>query len=306
LSSAELLHYIKRLTGKYQTPFGIAVWGFTAPGEAKEILVDSEGRLQIGGTVTAEVDFTDLKGVDNRTLTDLYNQMGTRASESTLSSILAQLDITLSALRDALKGAGNKDFTTLEADVESILAQIDVALSTRASESTLSAVDSKLGDIRGALGSVATDKMLTTPDNPPNLDVALSTRASESTLSSVLGQLDIKISELRDALKQSTIDTTVYTKSLADIWYQLTQTLAIHEQTPWNPPNLDVALSTRSSESTLSAFSGKFPSAVALGDALSNPTTTLIGSALLGWDSAGAVWERIKTDGGGRLLIWLG
>ena len=69
---------------------------------------------------------------------------------------------------------------------------------------------------------------------------------------------------------------------------------------------LDVALSTRASESTLSSLSGKFPSAQALGDALSNPTTTLIGSALLGWDSAGGVWERIKTDGSGRLLIWLG
>ena len=39
--------------------------------------------------------------------------------------------------------------------------------------------------------------------NPSNLDVALSTRASESTLQSVLGQLDIKLSEHRDALKPS-------------------------------------------------------------------------------------------------------
>ena len=70
--------------------------------------------------------------------------------------------------------------------------------------------------------------------------------------------------------------------------------------------NLDVALSTRASESTLSALSGKFPSASALGDSLSNPTTTVVGSALLGWDSAGGVWERLKTDGSGRLLLWLG
>ncbi|MBW2673176.1 MAG: hypothetical protein JRD89_07140 [Deltaproteobacteria bacterium] len=89
------------------------------------------------------------------------------------------------------------------------------------------------------------------------LDVGLSTRASEATLSSILSQLDITLSSLRDSLKQSTIDTTVYTKSLADVWYQLSQTLAVHEQTPWNPPNLDVALSTRASESSLTSFAAQ-------------------------------------------------
>jgi len=34
---------------------------------------------------------------------------------TTLASVLAQLDITLSALRDALRGAESKDFSTLEA-----------------------------------------------------------------------------------------------------------------------------------------------------------------------------------------------
>lgn len=38
-------------------------------------------------------------------------------------------DISLSALRDALKGVDNKDFSTLEEDVESILAQLDISLS---------------------------------------------------------------------------------------------------------------------------------------------------------------------------------
>jgi|GEM_PF-1519567 len=41
-------------------------------------------------------------------------------------------DISLSALRDALKGADDKDFSTLETDVEAILAKLDVALSTLA------------------------------------------------------------------------------------------------------------------------------------------------------------------------------
>jgi hypothetical protein len=86
----------------------------------------------------------------------------------------------LDALRDALKGANNKDFSTLEADVEAILAQLDVALSTRASETTLASIDGKvateatLSAIKNALASVGTDELLTTPDNPPNLDIALS------------------------------------------------------------------------------------------------------------------------------------
>lgn len=65
---------------------------------------------------------------------------------------------------------------------------------------------------------------------------------------------------------------------------------------------LDVSLSTRLSEAT---FTGRFPSAVALGDTLGNPTTTIVGGALLGWDSGGAVWERIYTDGSNRLKVQL-
>jgi len=37
----------------------------------------------------------------------------------------SNLDITLSALRDALKGANNKDFSTLEADVEAINSKLN-------------------------------------------------------------------------------------------------------------------------------------------------------------------------------------
>jgi len=37
-----------------------------------------------------------------------------------LSDHIKKLDIALSALRDALKGANDKDFSTLEADIESI------------------------------------------------------------------------------------------------------------------------------------------------------------------------------------------
>jgi hypothetical protein len=51
----------------------------------------------------------------------------------------------------------------------------------------------------------------------------------------------------------------------------------------------------------LSTFSGKFPSAVALADNLSNPTTTIVGSALLGFD--GTYWRRLAADTSGRLRV---
>ncbi|RLF43611.1 MAG: hypothetical protein DRN17_06055 [Thermoplasmata archaeon] len=54
----------------------------------------------------------------------------------------------------------------------------------------------------------------------------------------------------------------------------------------------------------LDIINEKFPDAAALSDSLANPTTTIVGSALLGFD--GSVWERLRTDGSGRLLIWLG
>ena len=110
-----------------------------------------------------------------------------------------------------------------------------------------------------------------------NVDVALSTRASETTLSGIKAQTD-KLS------------------------FDGSNRLYINAAVVANPPNLDVALSTRLSEST---FTGRFPSAVALGDSLANPTTTIVGGALLGWDSASSVWERIHTDGSNRLKVQL-
>ena len=56
--------------------------------------------------------------------------------------------------------------------------------------------------------------------------------------------------------------------------------------------------------SDIQSLNAKLPSATTLSDSLSNPSTTLVGSALLGYD--GSVWERLRTDGSGRLLIWLG
>jgi len=207
-----------------------------------------------------------------------------------LKARLDNLDLSLTSFRDALRGANNRTLTDLYNQLSSIYGRLDVALSTRASESTLSGLSGKfpsaaaLSDalsnptttIIGAAGlgwdgtywrRLAADtsgRLRISADvvaNPPNLDVALSTRASESTLSAIRSQTD-------------------------KLTFDANNRLAIQ-----NPPNLDTALSTRASESTLSGFSGKFPSAAALGDALGNPSTTIVGSALLGFD--GANWGRV-------------
>jgi hypothetical protein len=64
---------------------------------------------------------------------------------------------------------------------------------------------------------------------------------------------------------------------------------------------LDVALSSRASESTLNELSNKLPSAVNLSDNLANPSTTIIGSALLGWD--GTQWRRLLVSYLGVLIV---
>jgi hypothetical protein len=102
-----------------------------------------------------------------------------------------------------------------------------------------------------------------------------------------LDLIDLSLTGLRDAIRGTG------NKTLTDLDADLTNIYS----------RLDVALSTRASESTLSAFSGKFPSAVALADNLGNPTTTIIGVANLGWD--GTYWRRVAVDTSSRFKIAL-
>ena len=136
-------------------------------------------------------------------------------------------------------------------------------------------------------------------------------------IESIFNQFDLKISELRDALRGTG------NRTLTDLYDELTLiddlrgaldsvasdklrvsdgggSLTIdNSNIDTYLPNLDTSLSSRASESTLSGFSGKFPSASALGDSLGNPTTTIVGSALLGWD--GSHWRRLVADSSSRL-----
>ena len=51
----------------------------------------------------------------------------------------------------------------------------------------------------------------------------------------------------------------------------------------------------------MTILSSKFPDTVALADDLDNPTTTIVGSALLGFD--GTNWRRVAVDALGRLKV---
>jgi len=268
------------------------------------------GTNKIGSVDVATIPVTKgdwLSTIPNPSNLDVA--LSTRASESTLSGIKTQTDkLTFDA--------SNYLQVNVKATVNP--SNLDVALSTRASESTLSGLSGKfpsaiaLADnlanptttIIGVanLGfdgtywrRIATDTSgrmkvaLDSIPNPSNLDVALSTRASEATLSAIKNAL---ASVGTDKIRASIVDSLpAGTNKIGSV-----DVASIP-----NPSNLDVALSTRASESTLSGLSGKFPSAVALGDSLSNPTTTIVGDALLGFD--GTYWRRVRVDTSGRLAI---
>jgi len=275
-----------------------------------------------------------------RLLENLDVALSTRASESTLSAIAGALasratDKLRVSVVDALPlspanltqvsgtALTGRDWSSDFAKLQNL----DVALSTRASESTLSALSGKFPSAAAladnlsnptttVIGSallawdgtywrrVAADAssrlrvVAESVANPSNLDVALSTRASESTLSAIAGAL---ASKATDKLRVSVVDAL----PLSPI--NLTQVSGTSlTGRDWSSDfaklqNLDVALSTRASESTLSSLSGKFPSAAALADNLSNPTTTIVGSALLGWD--GTYWRRVAVDASSRLRV---
>jgi NCAIR mutase (PurE)-related protein len=238
--------------------------------------------------------------------------LSTRASESTLSAIKSKtdnLDVALSTRASETTLSGIKSQTDkLSFDTSNRLAiqnppNMDVALSTRASESTLSGIKSQTDKLTFDASNYLQVNVKATV-NPSNLDVALSTRASESTLSGLSGKFPSAVT-LADNLGNPTT-TIIGAANLGwdgTYWRRLATDTSSRLRTVVesiaNPSNLDVALSTRASESTLSGLSGKFPSAVALSDSLSNPTTTIIGVANLGWD--GTYWRRLATDTSSRL-----
>ncbi|MEM0459293.1 MAG: hypothetical protein QXZ31_05460 [Thermofilaceae archaeon] len=220
-----------------------------------------------------------LYGKFNGMFMDAYGRVGVAIYDDRIglaksSDVAAVRDRLPSSLTTAgnLRAAVMEDTVGLakESTLSSILGRLDVALSTRASESTLTAIRDRLpsslttaGNLRIAVvedtvglaksadvsaiqprdiarwGGTALTGRDVTQDlaKLQNLDIALSTRASETTLSSIKAQTD-KLTF--DADNRLYVNATVVA----------------------NPPNLDVALSTRASESTLAAVRDRLPSSL--------------------------------------------
>lgn len=186
------------------------------------------------------------------------------STEVTLNSVLSQLDITLSALRNAIKGTNNKDLSTLEIDIESILNKLDVDLSTRASDNTLQSILNTIGELSGSSVLVELQNILN------KLNIELSSRASEETLIDIKTNLDdVKLKldtlNLKDFSTETTLmsvlnaigETSGFTllsvlQSISNKDFATQTTLALIKIAIDNiNSNFNVNLSTRASEVTL-------------------------------------------------------
>jgi hypothetical protein len=222
--------------------------------------------------------------------------LSTRASESTLSAIKTQTDkLTFdTASRLAIQNPPN----------------LDVLLSTRASESTLSGIKTQTDKLTFDASNYLQVNVKATV-NPSNLDVALSTRASESTLSGIkagtdylddiYGRLDVALSTRASESTLSAIKNALASVGTDKMRVSVVDSLpagtnkigSVDVASIPNPSNLDVALSTRASEATLSSF---------VGTPDSSPPPK--GIVLLGYD--GTYLRRVKVTSDGKLLAVLG
>ncbi len=146
-----------------------------------------------------------------------------------LSEILAQLDLTLSQLRDSLRGTGDKTLTD-------IVNQLDITLS-QLRDGILGTGNKTLTDIFGQLDLTLSQlrDALRGADNRTLTD--LYNKAYDSTNN----RIKIKIEDSSIQVPVDVQGSEIAYDSVSDKW----------KTEPDNPPNLDVALSSRASEDTL-------------------------------------------------------
>jgi hypothetical protein len=184
----------------------------TKPGETVKIVTDQlpasltqQGNLKVAlmegqVTITAAESFADAEGTPRKALVDADRHV--QVDVLTMPSINVTLaekgfsnasDTPTRALVDADRHVQTDvlSFPVAKGDWLSVLpnpSNLDVALSTRASETTLSAIKTQTDKLTFD-ASNRLKVLLESLPNPPNLDVALSTRASESTLSALKNAL---------------------------------------------------------------------------------------------------------------------
>jgi hypothetical protein len=147
---------------------------------------------------------------------------------SYLKTKIDNLDLSISGLRDALRGTGNKTLTDLDTDLTNIYGKLDVNLSTRLSESAFTSRWDA-----GIYGWDGTTARKIKTDANGELQVDILTMPSISIA-------EKGFSNSSDTPTRALVDSDRHVQ---------TDVLTLP-----NPSNLDVALSTRASETTLSGI----------------------------------------------------
>ena len=108
--------------------------------------------VDIGGEVPDTLDLARVAGAATAVGAGVANTGTIRvvnaSDDVNLSGILAQLDITLSALRDALRGVGVKDLSTIQAAIDAIaLDAVSLPEIKAATEATRTSVEALTADV---------------------------------------------------------------------------------------------------------------------------------------------------------------
>lgn len=150
--------------------------------------------VDIGGDVPDTLDLVRIAGTATAVGAGVANTGTIRvvnaSDDVNLSGILAQLDITLSALRDALRGVGVKDLSTIQAAIDAIATDVAAitlgvdALKSQATNASTPVVTPATG--AGAIAAsyapgaafwldAVTVRLSADPTTSENLDVVLDT-----------------------------------------------------------------------------------------------------------------------------------
>jgi len=145
-----------------------------------------------------------------------------------------------------------------------------------------------ISSANGAIATTSTDTVITSSVLP----TGAATAARQDTGNTSVGSIDTKTPALGQALAAASVPVVLTAAQVTT----LTPPAAITNYALETGGNLAALIAKDfATQTTLSALNTKIPSAAALSDATGNPTTPIIGSALMGFN--GASWERVHTHG---------
>lgn len=111
----------------------------------------------------------------------------------------------------------------------------------------------------------------------------------------LIGAVNLQIAGTAVSVNSGNLDAGTIRVVLATNSPSLTNAIPVSQSgAPWSV----------SGSGTFTTADNHFPASAALSDALANPTTTLLGANLLGWDATNTVWRRVQvTSATGKLLV---